>query len=231
MAQFLTTSGIQTEIEEIIARAKSNVVLISPYLRLSKTLLERLKDADDKKVKINIIYGKDELKEEEKAKLSELQNLKLFYFDNLHAKCYFNESLMIITSMNLYHSKEEVNREMGVLVARERDPELFKSAVAEANSIINHSQKEFAKRTTNNSVIREPRGQWPVNSQHGFCIRCGGKIKYDTEKPYCKDCYSVWADFENPDYEEQFCHKCGAEYGSATMEKPLCRHCYVATQK
>jgi len=65
MAEFLTTSGTSHHIENIIMEAKQKLLLVSPYLKLSKTLHERLKDASERGVKIKIIYGKDELKPNE----------------------------------------------------------------------------------------------------------------------------------------------------------------------
>ena len=61
MAKFLTTNGISYYIEEIIREAKSEIVLLSPYLKISTNLFDRLKDADRKSIKITLIYGKDEL--------------------------------------------------------------------------------------------------------------------------------------------------------------------------
>jgi hypothetical protein len=68
------------------------------------------------------------------------------------------------------------------------------------------------------------------NSHKGFCIRCKTKIKYDTERPYCWDCYSVWAQFENPFYEENVCHSCSKPVG-VTMDKPVCYGCYKKDEK
>ena len=62
MAEFLTTYGTSYHIENLIIEAVSQLTLVSPWLQLSKTLFERLKDASNKGVKIKIIYGKDELK-------------------------------------------------------------------------------------------------------------------------------------------------------------------------
>lgn len=77
MAEFLTTNGISYQIENIIIDAKSKLFLVSPFLQLSKTLFERLKDASNKGVKIKIIYGKDDLKPNEKNSLAELTNCNL----------------------------------------------------------------------------------------------------------------------------------------------------------
>ena len=52
MADFLTTNGTSSEIENIIIDAKKELTLVSPYLKLSKTFYERLRDADQRGVKI-----------------------------------------------------------------------------------------------------------------------------------------------------------------------------------
>lgn len=83
MAEFLTTAGVSHHIENIILDAKTKLVLVSPYLQLSKTLYERLKDCSEHGVPITIVYGKDELNPSQHSSLSELKTVSLYYFDNL----------------------------------------------------------------------------------------------------------------------------------------------------
>jgi hypothetical protein len=228
MAEFLTTSGTAHHIENIIIDAKNNLTLVSPYLKLSKTLFERLKDASGRGVKIKIVYGKDELKPNEKNSLAELKN-ELYYFENLHAKCYFNDDKMVITSMNMYEFSEKTNREMGVLIDKNSDAQLYQKAFAEVQSIL-----KSAEIISNNKVERRYSAQESrpnKNIPHsvvptvGYCIRCENRIAFDQYKPYCGNCYSVWAEYSNPSYEENVCHCCG-EFETTTMEKPVCYSCY-----
>lgn len=227
MAEFLTTSGTSYQIEKIIIDAKQKLVLVSPYLQLSKTFFERLKDASHKGVKIIIIYGKDELKPNERNSLAELKNVELYYFENLHAKCYFNEAKMVITSMNMYEFSEKNNREMGVGIDKLIDKDLYENALNETLSIIKSAEREQLVKTNrsfNNQI--EQNGNIKYSKQiRGYCIRCEERIDYNPLRPYCTACYSTWAQFENPFYEENVCHKCG-EYESSTMEKPQCYKCY-----
>ena len=65
MAEFLTTNGTSYHIENIILDAKKKLVLVSPYLQISKTFFERLKDASNREVSLKIIYGKNELNKKE----------------------------------------------------------------------------------------------------------------------------------------------------------------------
>ena len=72
-------------------------------------------------VDIRIIYGKSELQPDESEWLQGLDAVKTSYRKDLHAKCYLNEDMALLTSMNLYEFSEKNNDEMGVLVSREED--------------------------------------------------------------------------------------------------------------
>jgi phosphatidylserine/phosphatidylglycerophosphate/cardiolipin synthase-like enzyme len=236
MAEFLTTNKTSSSIEDIIMDAKNKIVLVSPYLQISKTFYERLKDASNKNVSIKIIYGKDELKPNEKNSLAELKNIELFYFQNLHAKCYLNENKMVITSMNMYEFSEKTNREMGVLIDRIADKELFEKAVNEVKSILESSEsvplKKSERQPTLNASVSQANNpkQKTQTKLRGYCIRCEERIDFNPTKPYCAICFSTWAQYENPDYEENVCHLCG-EYEETSMNKPLDYDCYKELQK
>jgi phosphatidylserine/phosphatidylglycerophosphate/cardiolipin synthase-like enzyme len=209
MAEFLTTNGTSLQIENIIIDAKTKLILVSPYLQLSKTLYERLKDASNRNVVIKIIYGKDELKPNEKNSLAELKNVEIYFFENLHAKCYFNETKMVITSMNMYEFSEKNNREMGVLIDRNIDKELFDKAVNETLSILQSAEQQQLQKTERNIYI--PNKKEPINKQtkyskvvRGYCIRCQNRIDFDPNRPYCGDCYSIWIQFEKKELSKNF---------------------------
>lgn len=231
MAEFLTTNGTSYNIENIIIDAKGRLILISPYLQLSKTFYERLKDASNRNVKVTIVYGKDELKPNEKNSLAELKNVELKFFQNLHAKCYLNESKMVITSMNMYEFSEKTNREMGVLIDSSKDKELFDKAIAEVKSILESAESIPLQKTERQTILKVSDNKQTTNKPkyqskpRGYCIRCEERIDLNPTKPYCGDCFSIWAQYENPEYVENVCHMCG-EYADTTMIKPLDYDCY-----
>jgi hypothetical protein len=231
MAEFLTTKGVSYQIEKIIMEAKRKLILVSPFLQLSKTFYERLQDASHRGVAITIVYGKDELKPNQRNSLAELRNVKLYYSENLHAKCYFNELLMVITSMNMYEFSERNNREMGVLITKSADQEVFSSAVSETQSIIQSAERIQLSRS-NRDLYQPQENRLPASGEQsnstpsrGYCIRCESRIPFDPNRPYCKTCYSVWAQFENPFYQENVCHGCG-QFEAASLDKPLCYTCF-----
>lgn len=232
MADFLTTSGTSHHIENIIMGAKTKLVLVSPYLKLSKTFFERLKDASGRGVMIKIVYGKDELKPNEGNLLAELKNAELFYFQNLHAKYFFNEERMVITSMNMYEFSEKTNREMGILIDRTVDKELFQKAMDETFSILKSSErvplyKQECTVYTSPNIKQNNRIKKKLS--RGYCIRCETRIEYSPDRPFCGNCYTTWAQFENVDYPENVCHGCG-EYEATSMAKPQCYSCYIKSE-
>ncbi|GAG94054.1 unnamed protein product [marine sediment metagenome] len=222
MAEFLTTQGTLDRLENIIKDAKNRLVLISPYLQLPKTLFERLKDADRRNVKITLIYGKDRLKPDERSRLKQLNNLSLYFLTNLHAKCYFNEECMVITSMNMYDVSAK-NREMGVLIREKDDNEVFNKAVNEMDSIVHASTKDDLRKSKEDA----PHSR---NKQMGYCIRCKRPIPYDLDKPHCYECFLEWKAGPYIDYPERYCHICGRRE-ETTKEKPQCRSCYMKSRR
>lgn len=223
MAEFLTTKGIASEIENIIRKAKEEIVLVSPYLQISDIFYERLEEASEANIPITILYGKDKLKNRERKSLNKLNTLRLYYFENLHAKCFYNEGKLIITSMNMYSFSEINNREMGVLFEKNKDRDLYTEAIKEVQSILKYSEKNHILKSDEKMTFEVT--DVTENLEFGFCIRCERKINYNLDKPYCTDCFNSWQQFENVNYQESVCHNCG-EYNSSTMMKPECWSCY-----
>jgi len=141
MAKFLNTSATNYFLEELIKDAKDRLILISPFLKLNDRMKELLADKNRLKIDVRIVYGKSELQPEEINWLKELTYIRTSFCKNLHAKCYLNEELCIITSLNLYEFSQVNNNEMGVLIRRADDAELYKDAYEEAQRIIRISDE------------------------------------------------------------------------------------------
>jgi len=141
MAKFLNTSATNYFLEELIKDAKDRLILISPFLKLNDRMKELLADKNRLKIDVRIVYGKSELQPEEINWLKELTYIRTSFCKNLHAKCYLNEELCIITSLNLYEFSQVNNNEMGVLIRRADDTDLYKDAYEEAQRIIRISDE------------------------------------------------------------------------------------------
>ncbi len=141
MAKFLNTSATNYFLEELIKNARDRLILISPFLRLNDRIKELLDDKNRLKIDVRIVYGKSELQPQEMNWLRELTYVRTSFCKNLHAKCYLNEELCIITSLNLYEFSQVNNNEMGILIRRAEDAELYKDAYEEAQRIIRVSEE------------------------------------------------------------------------------------------
>lgn len=143
MAKFLNTKKAVSEIEDLIRNADQKLILMSPYLKLSKDFKELLTYRNNKDKITTVIFGKQELNPNEMKFLQALRFVILKYHEDLHAKCYLNEDKMIITSLNLYEFSMNNNKEMGVLVdlLDDNDKELFEDALKEIDYIQSTSER------------------------------------------------------------------------------------------
>jgi len=233
VARFLTTTGMSAALEDIIKTGKQKIIFISPYLKLNDRLRALVGDRDRLQIDLRLVYGKSDLQPEELARLRQMRMLRLYFVKNLHAKCYLNEEQALIGSMNLYEFSQVNNEEMGILVLKSAEPELYESIREEAERLIRSGEHvevtiEKAKPKAEPPKEASRRAEKPEKraaKETGFCLRCGDSIPFDPEKPYCMDDYREWSKWKNPDYEDVFCHGCGGEVAT-TMNKPLCRECY-----
>lgn len=234
MAKFINTRKAASELEELIKNAGERLILVSPYLKLSKDFKELLTYRSNKDKVTTIIFGKQELKPDEMTFLQNLRLLVLKFHEDLHAKCYVNDSHMIITSLNLYEFSMRNNKEMGVLIDKNdsSDTQLFEDAMKEVDYISETSQrfdlsasKSPSPRTQEpaSAPIAEPARKTSNGSKPtGYCIRTGAEIPFNVEKPMSYEAYKSWSKFSNSEYPEKFCHFSGEpSNGETTVSKPI----------
>ena len=172
---------------------------------------------------LTMIYGKRDLRAEEREWVDQLTVFETGFVENLHAKCYLNENIAIISSMNLYEFSQQNNDEMGIRVDREGDPQLYQEIKTEAERLL---RKATERQSRGYTSATSPK---PVQENNGFCIRCREVINFSQAEPLCGKCYRSWARYGNEDYEEVFCHLCG-EVKNTTKAKPFCYQCFRRTK-
>jgi len=230
MAKFLNTRKAVAAIEDLIKEAEEKLILISPYLKLSKDFKELLTYRNSKDKITTVIFGKQELKPDEIKFLESLRFVILKFNEDLHAKCYVNDKQMIITSLNLYEFSMANNKEMGVLIdlKDQNDKSLYEDAFKEIEYIDSTSEK-FEFNVTNKVrpklTKNKSNGTLKPTGDKGHCIRCNKTIKLNPLVPYCKTCYNIWKKHEDDEYQENHCHICGKDE-TTTMLKPTCYSCY-----
>ena len=240
MANFLTTKQISSKLEELIQEADKTLYLVSPYLKLSKDFQELINSRNKNEKKTIFIYGKYELTPEQLKFLTGLRHVYLKFHENLHAKCYVNDTKLIITSLNFYEYSMINNKEMGVLYdnTNPADQEIYSKALEHVKFIEeNSNDKPFelassktVQNSTGESKNETTQKQPAVISatkkskvkQTGYCIRTGKEIPFDVKKPLSIDAYKKWNDFGDPDYPEKYCHFSGEpSNGQTSVNKPI----------
>jgi len=141
MAKFLNTSATNYFLEELIKSARERLIIISPFLKFNDRMKELLEDKNRLKIDIRVVFGKSELQPQEIKWLRSLDFVRTSFCQNLHAKCYLNESSAIITSMNLYEFSQVNNNEMGVFIERDKEADLYKDTYEEAQRLIRVSEE------------------------------------------------------------------------------------------
>jgi|GEM_PF-2036783 len=103
--ELLKPNLISGEILTLIEEAKEKIVLVSPYVKISKwfRLVNKIKEAQKRGVEIDMYVREGEtetIKEVEQLGISPHQ------VKNLHSKLYYNEKCGVVTSLNLLLSSE-----------------------------------------------------------------------------------------------------------------------------
>lgn len=261
MVVVLDTAHCSASLSHLVKNAKKEIILISPYLQISPILLNLLRDASSRNVEITLIYRDDkptgkalERLNEEKSKLDGM-NVKMLSLENLHAKCYLNEFMAILTSMNLYQHSQENNTELGLMVLENQNSETHDSVLyndirkevlticrfaqqsqllPKSNSISKQKQQNISKspskfvkqkKSSSSGGLIETVMDALLGTQECYCIRCSAEIEDNIDKPLCNKCYSSWSRYQNENFAEKFCFGCG-DPAKTTYSRPLCDDCY-----
>ena len=256
MAKFLDGAGVQSALTEIIKKTDQELCIVSPYLKIPIQTKNYLKSIDNHNRPITIIYRSDfSLNDADVDFFDGLKNLELLHCENLHAKCYINEKEGLITSMNLHEHSQTHNWEMGVRFSKQHDQEIYDDVVQElgllgsqtksyipAKKAVAEPRQQYkaespvkpVKRTVFKPTVAPNKGLITkildtVTGEAAYCIRCGKAMStFNLQKPYCDKCYTSWARYKNPKYEEKYCHGCGMGDTKSTIsfEKPTCKSCF-----
>lgn len=232
MAKFLTTTGVSHELEQLIKGANEKLILISPYLQFSERIKEHLKNLNLLKRDIRIVFRENTLQVEENNWLENQTGIQTSLCKNLHAKCYINEKAAIITSMNLYEFSQQNNNEMGILISKDEDPELYNATMEEVKRLLNISEeirisvRKVSKNNTQQFETKQHESKPSLNTtskiKTGYCIRTGVAIPFNVEKPMTLDAYKSWSKYGDSDYPEKYCHFSGEpSNGETSVNKPI----------
>lgn len=238
MAEFLDTEGISSELSKMIMSSKEKLYLVSPYIQIADKLQTMIQQAEKRspKLEIKVVYrfSKDgKLDDKNMNFFSQLNNTSIYALENLHAKCYLNESIAIIASMNLYHFSQVNNWEMGIKIDKSAEPDIYEKINENVSYMIDISTKCDKGLINSNDPPTQAKYTGSESNQDnkvevvftGYCIRCGNSIVFNMDKPLCPSCFRSWSRYMDDSYQENYCHACGKEI-ETSVSKPLCNYCY-----
>jgi len=141
---YLNRENTVEAICELLDKAYKEVVFITPYLKVSSAIGKAIRRNSERGITIFIII-RDENLEKAKNEVKRFDNVIVFAHPNVHAKCYYNEYNVIITSMNLYASTEGENREIGTIMGHGY---IFSKLAEETKTLINSSTSYITSNDT-----------------------------------------------------------------------------------
>lgn len=105
--KFIKPSEISGKIMTLIEESDEFVIIVSPYVKISKwyKLLKKLENLKSRNIPTCVIIREDKTNQ---TSYEELNNFKIEYtaIPDLHCKLYINEKQAIVSSMNLLFSSE-----------------------------------------------------------------------------------------------------------------------------
>jgi phosphatidylserine/phosphatidylglycerophosphate/cardiolipin synthase-like enzyme len=229
MVKVLNATQSRGEIESILTRAKQSITIISPFIKISDELIARLADAGTRKVNITLVCREKDLKDGERQKIESVPNLKLRFNERVHSKCYFNESSMVITSLNMYDSSMGDNHEMGVLLQDEvvGDQQALQDARNEAGFIIREPTLGIAHDSTHATVQKI---QTPQTNRYMPPAAFPPLYVKEPEPKKSSLGSIISSAFNSVLGTEGHCIRCGKRI-EFDPERPLCGECFDSWKK
>ncbi len=230
--EFLADWQIGDALLRVIAQARQQLTLVSPYNKHWGHLKREVAAAQQRGVAVTIYYRADE-----PGPPAEYAGVTVIPVRMLHAKIYANESVTLVTTMNLLETSAMYSREVGLLLTDaklRREVGDYVKALADGADAPEPAPAPAAHPAQRNGVPRTP--ATPATSRtataiaehikaSGFCIACGNPKDFDLNRPLCVPCYTKLG----RNGTHQACHRCGEEHPTQVNE-PLCPTCHDARQ-
>ncbi len=188
--EFLSSVGVSYQIDRIISESTGEINFFCPELKLHESIILRFQQADQRNVRITLLYGKERNQIRGQKWFRDFKNLRILYHDRLNTHIYRNEKEMIVTSADLADLNAGVNMDMGVLITKLRDRKAFEDGIYEQELLIEHAEEVFAganfEKLEDSSNPEEIISQMPYLTYFGIEDRTlvNGKVKVPSGKLY-----------------------------------------------
>ena len=189
-AEFLSPVGTSYQIDRLISEANNEIVFFAPVLKLHESVILRFQQADQRNVRVTLVYGKERNQTRGQRWFKEYKNLRILHHDKLNTFLFRNEKELILTSMGLADLSGSQHSNMGLLISKLRDRKAYEDGIYEQELFIEQAEEVFAganyqkpEETTNpEEIIRD----MPYLSYFGIEDRnlVNGKLKAPSGKMY-----------------------------------------------
>lgn len=143
-AEFLSPVGTSYQIDRIISEANNEIVFCAPVMKLHESVILRFQQADQRNVRITLLFGKERSQIRGQRWFKEFKNLRILHHDKLNTFLFRNEKEMIVTSMGLSDLSGSQHRDMGLLISKLRDRKAYEDGIYEQELFIEHAEEVFA---------------------------------------------------------------------------------------
>ncbi|MCK4880265.1 MAG: hypothetical protein KAS82_06390 [Bacteroidales bacterium] len=143
-AEFLSSVGTSYQIDRLISEANNEIVFCAPVMKLHESVILRFQQADQRNVRITLLYGKERNQIRGQRWFKEFKNLRILYHDKLNSFLFRNEKEIILTSMGLLDLSGSLYRDMGLLISKLRDRKAYEDGIYEQELFIEHAEEVFA---------------------------------------------------------------------------------------
>ena len=188
--EFLSSVGTSYQIDRLISEATNEIVFLVPVMKLHESVILKFQQADQRNVRITLLYGKERNQIRGQRWFKEFKNLRILYHDKLNTFFYRNEKEMILTSMGLTDLSGNLRADMGLLVSKLRDRKAYEDGIYEQELLIEHAEEVFAganfEKTEDTVRPEEIMREMPFLSYFGVEGRelVNGKVKAPSGKFY-----------------------------------------------
>lgn len=232
-------------IESIILNAEDLIVLVSPFVEPPDGIFNAMELASRNGKRIFLVCRVNKLKIQVRDRLQGIPTLRIIDQASMHAKCYFNEKELVISSLNLLKYSVEKSKELGTYFEASQSQKQFSEALADAVSrlAIPELNKEILQKARILNQYRDlSRKEYSdrhrlfdfrlIKGEKGYCIRCRNRMDYfNGNYPMCYTCFADWAQEYDYLHIENWCHRCGKETKNVarpiSKARPLCYACFA----
>lgn len=137
-----------------------------------------------------------------------------------YKKTNFGLSKKRIGSVRLFDETDALyrNRKFEVKYYNDFELEVFESEIKPSRDEFKEEKPTYEQKKT----YHQNHTQKNNIQESGYCIRTGERILFDPSRPFSYYAYQTWAQFENWDYPENYCHRTGRpSNGRTSMANPI----------